>query len=298
MRSARTDRRTPAIDQVPPAHGAAGCRGLVPGAGLLRSSVVRVYPLLALALLLTGCAGGAAEEARRAEAREAATTPQLAGQQATRIAQRFFPPTPTPGPTPPPVPALDTLAITLGVDGAEAPQGHFATVPSDAGTLYAAAHLNDVAAGQVVTATWVDGVANTIATSEVEIDGGGGSRWVALPLTLNGSLPPGEYAVFLFVDDRRLGSLLFGLTPPGSFPQQLPDPPQNPTVDRGIPGAGQTPGPNDPNRRRDGQSQGQPVPQDPFAQNPNGAPPAAVIVDPNQIPPEGGGNIVPVTVTP
>jgi hypothetical protein len=51
---------------------------------------------------------------------------------------------------------------------------------------------------------------------------------VALPLRLNRSLPPGEYAVYIFARERRLNSLVFAVTSPGTGPQPFAEPPVNP----------------------------------------------------------------------
>ena len=285
MRSARTDRpTTPASaspsDSTLPVLPAIRRRSNLlccPAARLVPHLVVRVCLLSAVVSLLAACAGGSAEEARRGQARDAAATAELPERQATRVAERFFPLTPTPAPTPPPVPTLESLVITLGFAG-DAPQGSYASIPADA-AMSAGALLNGLFAGQVVTAAWTDGAGNNVGSTRVEITADTGRQWVALPL--NGSLPPGEYAVYLFVGERRLGSLVFGVTAPGTGPQLLPDPPANPQVQPEAPAGPPNEGAGEPGRRRerDAQGQGGPAYGDP-------------VYDPNS------GEIVPVTVTP
>ena len=300
MRSARTGRRDPETDPTHVPHPVA-----FPAE---RRALTALCSGLLLLVVLTACASGSAEEARLGQARDAATDPDLPRQQATRTAERFFPKTPTPTPAPPPLPTVAELVMTVGFGG-DAPQGRYASVPADAGTVYAAALLNGVHDGQVVAASWVDAVGGTVNTSRVEIEADAGQRWVGLPLDLNGALAPGEYAVYLFVGERRLGSLLFQITPAGSGPQMLSDLPANPVMDRGGPGevpnqGGRSGAGEDQNRRggqgNQGNQDGQGVdpngqdplygeqapPQDQWSQEP-----APVIVD------QGAGQWVP-TATP
>ena len=290
-----------------------------PAASLRRpAGAPRALLGLALVLLLAGCASGTAEEARRRQERDAETSPALPQAPATHVVGRFFKPTPTPTKAPPAPPTLERLEVTTGLFSDNAPQGNYASVPADAGTVYVDALLHGLRAGHVLTATLTDAAFHPVATSEVEIDADAEQRWVALPFTLNGSLPPGEYAVFLFAGERRLNELAFTVTPPGSGSQLLPDPPANPSVDQPAPGGAPNAEDGNPRRRRDdasGQGQGEPVypdpniaPTDPNAvyQDPNvvyidpNAPqdPNTVYEEPVYDPGAEGGGIVPVTVTP
>jgi len=294
MRSARTDRREPA-------------------ASTRASAVGRVAGTAALALLLlvvlAGCASGSADDARLGQARDAATDPDLPRQQATRTAERFFPKTPTPTPAPPPLPTLGELVMTVGLAAGDAPQGSFLSVPADPGNVFAAALLNGVREGQVVSAVWVDAARNEVDTTRVEIDEDADQRWVALPFNAVGGVPPGEYAVYLFVGERRLSSLLFQVGPPGSGGQQLPPRPENPNADRGGPGEvpnqrggqpnqrdGAAPG-TDPNSQ--GPDYGQPPAQNQQRQQNQGQdpnpqqPPAQVVTDPGVVPDQGAGEWMP-----
>ena len=190
-------------------------------------------------LLLAGCSTGTARDARRDQAQDAGLQQQLAAEQATRTVQRYFPATTTPAPTPAPLPALGGLAITFGFLPDGTPDGNYASVPAGAGTAYAAAKLTGVSAGQVARAVVTDGWGNEIAVPELTIEAGPADRWVALPIGLPGDLAPGEYGVFVFVDERPLGSLAFGVSGPGSSAQLLPPLPANPRVRAPVP----TPGP-------------------------------------------------------
>jgi len=319
MRLARTDRHAQPADAIGRTAGSSA--NPIAGRGGDRRRVGAAFALLALSLLviLTGCAGSSAQEARRGQARDAASSPTLPRAQATRTTQRFFP-TATPSkPTPPPLPTLGSLVITLGLGGDGSPQGSYASVPADAGTAYAAALLKGVYEGQIAAARWVDATGLTLTTSKFEVESNADQSWVGLPLTLNGSVAPGEYAVYLFVGERRLGSLLFRIDPAGTGGQLLPDPPLDPQADRG--GHGQPP-PGEGGQQTPGAG-GQPVQggqptaaggqgvQDPLYGVPSGAPtpypgdvpvvqePVPVETDPGFVPvdPATGGEWVP-TQTP
>ena len=257
MRSARTDRQNAAI------NGPLGLGGPdrallgVPRGNSAETLILWALTALVGVFLLAGCASGSAEEARQGEARDAVKTPALPEAQATWTAKEFFPPTPTPGPLPPPLPTLESLQITTSVGAGGEPQGDFASVPADAGTVYADALLDGVHAGQVISARWVDAGGNTIATARVPIDADANQQWAALPLTLNGSLAPGEYAVYLYAGERRLNSVVFSVSPAGSGPQIFSDPPVNPQPDRGGPSAILTPSDGGGNRTRSQDNGGQ-----------------------------------------
>lgn len=196
----------------------------------LRLGRRRLGPLIALAavVFLAGCNNGSMDEARQSQEFDAAETPQLAAQQSTWTAKSYFEPTGTPPPPTPLPPTLESLAITLGVGPDGAPSGSYLSVPTDAGTAYAAGRLRDVRSGQKVSATWTDAFGNIVGSFEVEIAADAAEQWVAVPLQLNSAMSAGEYAVYLFNGGRQLGSLAFMVTGPGSGAQLLPDPPANP----------------------------------------------------------------------
>ena len=193
---------------------------------------------LAVCVMLTGCSSGAARDAARDEARDAGLKDQLAAQQATRTVQRYFPPTGTPAPTKPPAPALGQIAMTFGFRPDGTPDGSYASVPAGAGTVYVATRLAGLSVGQKVRAVVTDGWGNDVATPEVVIDPGAADRWLALPVALPAELAPGEYGVFVFADERPLGSLAFGVTGVGTSAQLLPDMPANPQVRGKVPAPG------------------------------------------------------------
>lgn len=174
----------------------------------------RVLGLLILALaglvVLVGCASGAERDARQAERAEATRGVILPDRQSTSVVERFFPPSPTPGPTQPPLPGLESLVLATAVGSDGRPQQEVTSL-AGGGTLYVAALLNDLSAGSVVSAVWTDADGTEFARSEVEIDGSARQRWVALPWQVDASLPRGQYAVYVFVDERPLGSLVVRL---------------------------------------------------------------------------------------
>ena len=174
-------------------------------------------------------------------ARDAGLKDRLAAEQATRVVERFFPATATPGPTKAPTPSLRQLAITFGFRPDGNPDGSYASVPAGVGTAYAAARLVGLAQGQVVKAVVTDGWGNEIANPAVTIDPGASDRWLALPIALPGNVNPGQYGVFVFVDDRPVGSLAFGITGVGSSAQLLPEAPANPQLPATVPPPGMAP---------------------------------------------------------
>jgi hypothetical protein len=197
--------------------------------------------LLALCVLLVGCSSGAAREAHQDQARDAGLKDQLAAEQATRVVQRYFPPTGTPSPTEPPTPALGALVITFGFRPDGTPDGSYASVPAGAGTMYVATKLTGVSVGQKVRAVVTDAWGNEIGVPELVIDAGAADRWLALPVSLPAELAPGEYGAFVFAGDRPLGSLAFGVTGAGTSAQLLPELPANPQVRATVPPPGAAP---------------------------------------------------------
>ena len=186
--------------------------------------------LLVAALVLVGCSSGAAVDAYRDQARDAGLEDKLAPAQATRTVQRYFPATGTPSPTEAPAPAVGGLAITFGFRPDGTPDGSYASVPAGVGTAYAAVRLTGVSAGQVVRVVVTDAWGNEVAAPEAAIDPGSSDRWLALPIALPAELQSGQYGLFVFADDRPLGSLAFGVTGVGSSAQLFPEAPANPQV--------------------------------------------------------------------
>ena len=226
MRSARTDHRGKSADRSRIGRGAR-----------------RASPLLAclFLFLLAACASGDAPDARRGQREEAAAGDNLAVQQATFTAQRYFPPTPTPGPTRTPAATLSSLVLTIGLGAGDEPTDEYAAVPTTAGTAYAGALLHGLQPGQVVSAAWTDAVNTVVATSRFDVTAPIERGWIPLPLYLDGALPPGDYAVHVYVDERPLNSLVFRLSPPGSQPQRLADLPPVDQVRIRSGGPNQTP---------------------------------------------------------
>jgi hypothetical protein len=203
------------------------------------SSLARLGSTMALAVVvLVGCSSGSAQDSRIDEARDSGLPDQLAAKQATRTVERFFPSTATPSAPKPPPAALGSLVITFGFRPDGTPDGSYESVPAGVGTAYAAAEMSSLSAGQVVRAVVIDGWGNEIARPEVTIDPGAADRWLALPIALPAEVAPGEYGVFVFVDDRPLGSLAFGVTGPGTSAQLLPELPANPQVRSTLPPPG------------------------------------------------------------
>lgn len=176
-----------------------------------RRSASRAYPAL-IALIVVGFAAGCvsdrAEDQRMASTREATRGAILGDTQATAIAERIRLPTPTPAPTLTTAPALANLVLASSVNSDGSPQNEIRSVPLSAGTIYAAAEISHLQAGQTVIAIWTTADGTELARSEQRIESSSSRRWVALPWS-PGGLPPGTYAVFIYVDDFRLNSLTF-----------------------------------------------------------------------------------------
>ncbi|HLL50446.1 MAG TPA: hypothetical protein VK356_07240 [Thermomicrobiales bacterium] len=203
---------------------------------------------LGVVLVLAGCTSGAARDAAQDQARDAGFEDQLAAQQATRVVQRYFPPTGTPSPTEPPAPAMGEIAITFGFRGDGTPDGSYASVPAGVGTVYVATRMTGLSVGQVVRAVVTDGWGNEIGAPEVTIDPGAADRWLVLPVGMPAEVATGEYGVFVFAGERPLGSLAFAVTGVGTSAQLLPELPANPQVRTTVPPPGAAP------------AQGQPTP--------------------------------------
>lgn len=196
--------------------------------------------LLAL-VVLSGCSSGMASDARREEARDASLPDKLASDQATRTAQRYFPPTSTPGTVEPDPAALEELVITFGFRSDGTPDGSYESVPAGVGMVYAAARVSGVSAGQTVTAIVTDAWGNDLARPSVTIDPGAADRWLALPIGVGGNVASGEYGVYVEIDEQVVGSLAFGITGQGSSAQLLPEAPTNVQVRATLPPPGAVP---------------------------------------------------------
>lgn len=185
---------------------------------------VRVLTVIALVVLvLSGCASDRASD--QSDARETAeTTPGVViADQATFAANRYASPTLTPTATPPPPPTVQDVGIATSVEGSGQPNGFVASVAVNAGTVYLVADLDGLRAGSVVESIWFR---NTIDVQERDYVGGSaftveedGRQWVAIPMTLDGSLPTGNYAAELYVDDEEVAGLGVELTSAGSQPR-------------------------------------------------------------------------------
>ena len=193
---------------------------------------------LLVVVLLTGCSSGQAGDARRDEARDASVPEKLALDQATRTAERYFPATATPGTVEPDPPALEDLVITFGFRSDGTPDGSYESVPAGVGTVYAAARVSGVAVGQIVDAVVTDAWGNDLARTSVTIDPGATDRWLALPIGVPGNVAPGEYGVYVEIDDQVVGSLAFGITAQGGSAQLLPEAPANPQIKATLPPPG------------------------------------------------------------
>jgi hypothetical protein len=209
-------------------------------------------------LVLAGCNTGRANEALRDRERDAQNTPVMPLEQATRIAQRYFPATPTFTPAPPLYPFVGVIAVTQIVNGDGSPQGSFASFPTDAGQILGTVKLHGASEGQIMTGIWADQWGNEIGVVELELASSADPQWVAFPLQLSTDLPTGPYALWVFADEQRVGSVAFALTAPGNAPQMYPDLPADPQASSATeqPRGRRTPTPQ-PWEQQNGDQQGQ-----------------------------------------
>jgi len=164
------------------------------------------WALAVLGLTLAGCATGQMEEARDAETREAPRGAILDDVQATNVVKEFFKPTATPLPTSTPLPTLATLTLATQIGSNNQPVNEVGAVGQGA-RVYAVAEIHDLREGQTVTAVWTTAQGGEVGRSEVPVDRSLGSAWVPLEWTANVGF--GNYAVYVYVDDRLLNSLVF-----------------------------------------------------------------------------------------
>jgi hypothetical protein len=168
-----------------------------------------IAPVLIL-VALAGCVSEQAQDQRLASTREATRGAVLAEVEATVITTRFALPTPTPAPTLAIQPALANLVLARSVSADGSPLDEIRSVPAYAsGTIYAAAEISHLRTGQTVVAVWTNASGAEIGRSAQTVAANADRQWIALPWTLDGTLPPGTYAVFIYVDDIRLNSLVF-----------------------------------------------------------------------------------------
>lgn len=244
---------------------------------------LRLVPIaFACLLLLAGCNTGNIQESRGAMNRDAERPSLMPLQQATRIAERYFPPTVAASPPPPPAPVAGDIAVTTASNPDGSPRGSFASFPVDSGQIFAIAELHFATDGQKITSIMTDSWGNTASEASVDLTGNADPRWVSLPMAISSDLVPGSYAIWLYSGNRRVASVAFALTDRGTAPQMYPEEPANPqapapTVQATVQPGGVTQT-QTPQGQGDQQNQGQPAqgqwdPQgQPIAPAGNGAP--------------------------
>jgi hypothetical protein len=131
--------------------------------------------------------------------------------QSTAIATRFYSVTATPEPTRTPMPVLAEMAIATAIDDAGAPRSIVRSVAAT-GTMYVCAKIVDVQAGSQLVASLGTIDAQMLFSTELQATTTGGSQWFAFQWNLDGSVPPGRYAAYVFVDGAILESIVFTIT--------------------------------------------------------------------------------------
>ena len=174
--------------------------------------LVRVKQLAApalLALALAGCGTGSADESRMYQRSDATEESRVASVQQT-VTAGFFSGTPTAGPTTTPQPVLSSLRIATSV-GANGEPANSVTSASASGTIYVSARIHDVSAGSIYYAILGRKDGTSIAQAEVTVERSSTNAWLSFPFSINGTLPGGEYAAFIYIDGVLLGSITFTL---------------------------------------------------------------------------------------
>lgn len=159
-----------------------------------------------LVVTLGACATGNVEEARIAETREASKEAVLPAVQATKIVKEFFPDTPTPMPTATPLPTIATLTLATQIGADNQPVNEVGSV-TPGSTVYAVAQIYHLSAGETAIAVWTTNDGTEIGRTEVPIDRSIDGAWV--PFQWTASVGSGTYAVYVYVGDRQLNSLVF-----------------------------------------------------------------------------------------
>jgi hypothetical protein len=168
-------------------------------------------PLLLLALLivpLAACASGNAREAEPFATRDAEETAVMPEAQQTALIERFFPTPGEPTKEPTPIVVLESLVLTTSLGSNNEPQQEVRGV-SGTGTLYADALCHYLTKGSVATAYWTNKDDTVVYTSELRIDADAETQWLAFQWNVDGSQPPGNYAVYIYIDSWMLSSLVF-----------------------------------------------------------------------------------------
>lgn len=160
-------------------------------------------------VMLAACGTGDAEESRFYQEQEATQQARVPEVQATTTA-RFFSGTPAPEPTSTPWPVLSELTVSTAVGSDGAPQNRVESASAQ-GTIYIAARIHDVTAGTNFVAVLGRTDNSEIARSEQSPDRSAQNAWVSFPFAINGTLPAGKYAVFIYADGTLLGSIVFNL---------------------------------------------------------------------------------------
>lgn len=174
-----------------------------------RSQLTRLVAPALFALALAGCGTGSADESRLYQEQDATEESQVVSVQQTETA-RFFSGTPTAGPTSTPQPVLSMLKLSTSVGGNGEPLNEV-TSASVGGTIYISARIHDVSAGGRYYAILGRKDGTSITQSEITVEQNATNLWLSFPFAINGTLPGGEYAAFIYIDGVLLGSIVFNL---------------------------------------------------------------------------------------
>ncbi len=196
----------------------------------IRASLQRVAGFVVGSMLLVtlaACSSSSAREAERSREGDATSESVVSNRQATYSATLVARGTPTPLPERPP--RVAALVLTTQVNGDGSPVGEYASVPSNAGTIYLAAQLTGLREGRMAAALRdTSDQHNILAYNEIDVGGGSGSVWVTIPIGMDGNLAPGDYPIWLIFDpggedEEWLTSMVFTVGSAGSGARQVGD---------------------------------------------------------------------------
>lgn len=170
-----------------------------------------LFSLLLLLGTLTACASGNAREAEPFATKDAEKTRVVVSAHETAIVERFFPTPGTPDPTSTPIAVLETLVLTTALGPDNAPQQEVRGV-SGSGTLYADALVHHLTKEAVARAVWTTTDGTAVYNSKIPIHQDTETAWLPFQWNVDGSLPRGDYIVYVYVDDWLLNSLVFQLS--------------------------------------------------------------------------------------
>lgn len=110
-------------------------------------------------------------------------------------------------PTQTPAPTLATLTLSTSLGSNNEPRNEVESV-GNGSTVYAVAEMYGLRPGQVATAVWTTSDGAEVYRSSIGIDRSYDRVWVPFEWNAGGA-GSGQYAVYIYVDELLLNSLVF-----------------------------------------------------------------------------------------